>query len=109
MTKDDFIAIWERHSERFLKFEEIKEPRHPRPDLCAFLMLHDLAPCVSDENSIKNGFGMMDMVAAAEHDEIWLSVDVDALASNVTEEQIVDLQRCGVRYDDDNDSLAMFV
>lgn len=80
----------------YLEFSRIQAPLHPRPDVCAFLMLHALVP------------GTRDMVSAAEHDEIWLDVDCEALASVVTEGQIVDLIRCGVRYDDDTESLAMF-
>jgi hypothetical protein len=58
---------------------------------------------------VKNGYGLMDMVAAAEHDEIWLGVDVDALAAAATPEIIRDLKRCGVRYDRETCSLSMFV
>ncbi len=49
------------------------------------------------------------MVSAAEHDEILLDVDLEELAKVATEEQIVELIRCGVRYDSSTDSLAMFV
>jgi hypothetical protein len=111
MTLDEMIDLFNRDEDHdeFLEFGRITNPRHPRPDLCAFLMLHDLAPCASDENSAKNGYGLMDMVAASEHDEIWLGVDVEALAAAVTPDIVRDLKRCGVRYDCENDSLAMFV
>ncbi len=87
--------VFEKHNEEFLHFERIEKPRHPRPDLCAFLMLHDLAP--------KHG----DMVSSASHDEIWLEVEVVELADVITEEQVIDLIRCGIRYSDD--CLCMFV
>ncbi len=37
------------------------------------------------------------MVSAAEHDEIYLEVDVDEFCGVATEEQALELVRCGVR------------
>ena len=93
----DLHAVFEEFTDDFLKFKRIKEPKHPREDICAFLMLHDLLG------------GKRDMVSAAEHDEIWLDVDCDELAKKATREFIRDLTRYGVRYDSDTDSLCMFV
>lgn len=87
MTTDELREIFEREDDEFLKFERIESPRHPRPDLCAFLMLHDLVP------------GDSDMVAGASHDEIHLDVREEDLAAVVTEAQVIDLRRCGVRMD----------
>jgi len=81
----------------FLKFDRIKNPRHPRPDICAFLMLHELVP------------GTKDMVTGARHDEISLSVTAYELEGCLTPEIAVDLHRCGVRYSEEWDCLAMFV
>jgi hypothetical protein len=53
--------------------------------------------------------GTRDMISAAEHDEIWLEVSPEELAKVATEEQIIDLIRCGVRYERGADSLALFV
>jgi hypothetical protein len=88
--------LFEKFNDDFLKFGQIKNPRHPRPDICAFLMLHDLCPSNHD------------MVTSAEHDEIWLDVREDELAKVITRDQIHDLVRCGVRCGD-NSYLAMFV
>jgi len=96
MKTEELEACFEKHSDEYIRFERIEAPRHPRPDLCAFLMLHDLAP--------KNS----DMVCAAEHDEIWLGVDIEVFAAVVTDDIVRDLVRCGVRYDSDTESLAMF-
>ena len=41
--------------------------------------------------------------------EIWLEIDVKVFAERVTDGQLETLVRCGVRYDDDVDSLCMFV
>lgn len=91
--------LFEKHEDEYLKFEREAAPRHPRPDICAFLMLHELAP----------GKIGRDMIGSAEHDEIWLDADVDTVAQNANEQQIVTLIRCGVRLDSQTYALAMFV
>jgi hypothetical protein len=92
----DLKAAFERHSDEFLEFSLIESPRHPRPDVCAFLMLHDLVP------------GHRDIVSASEHDEFFLDINCDELAKVATDEHIRDLHRCGVRYNSEFDCLAMF-
>ena len=89
--------LFEKHDNEYLKFDGIVEKRNNRPDIHAFLMLDEIQPS-------KNG---LDMVSAAEHDEIFLSIDVDGLF--LTEEQVIELLRCGVRYDEEYDCFAMFV
>jgi hypothetical protein len=49
------------------------------------------------------------MVSAAEHDEIWLNIDLANLAEKATEQQIIDLIRCGIRLDTRREGLCMFV
>lgn len=68
-----------------------------RPDLCALMLLDSLVP------------GTRDIVAAAEHDEIFLRVTIEQLAPVITREQVRALLCCGVRLDSETDSLAMFV
>jgi hypothetical protein len=93
---DDLETAFEAvPKDEFLAFERIAAPLHPRADLCAFLLIDKLAP--------KKG----DIIGGAGHDEIWLGADLDALAANATEEDILTLVRCGVRWADDG--LAMFV
>lgn len=89
---------FDRYDDEFLKFDRIPAERRlsERPDLCAFLLLDRLVP------------GKSDMVSSAEHDEIWLDVDPKALVAVASEDDIVTLVRCGVRYDSDVESLAMF-
>lgn len=94
----DLEQAFDQAADEYIKFERIEKPRHRRPDICAFLLLDELVPGEP-----------RDMVAAAEHDEIWLDVDCDALAEVATQEHIVELSRCGVRYDPEMDSLAMNV
>ena len=92
--KEAFAAIPE---DEFLEFKRVKAPFSFRPDLCAFIILDKLAP--SDR----------DIIGGAEHDEIWLDVDLEKLSAAATEDDILTLVRCGVRWDDDCDGLAMFV
>lgn len=95
----DVKATFEQHDDEFLKFDRIPAERklHRRPDLCAFLLLDKLVP------------GTEDIVSGAEHDEIFVRVDAEDLAKVATEDDILTLARCGVRYSDEYDCLAMFV
>jgi hypothetical protein len=100
MTSEQIMMMF---SDKTLNYEYIHDERikperrlHRRPDLNAFLLLDRLCP------------GKHDIVVAAEHDKIFLSVEVESLSA-ATEEDILDLMRCGVRYDSGSDSLAMFV
>jgi hypothetical protein len=87
---------FERFSDEYIKFERIENPRHPRPDVCAFLMLHDLVP------------GTSDIISGSEHDEFFLDVDCEKLNAAASDEQIRDLVRCGVRHNNEYDCLVMF-
>lgn len=90
--------LFEKHNDEFLEFKRIPKTDRPseRPDLCAFLYLDKLFP------------GKRDMVCSAEHDEIWLDVESKHL-KKLSENDVIYLTRCGVRWDSNNDSLAMFV
>lgn len=90
---------WERISndgEEYLKFERVLNKRSNRIDLHAFMLLDSIWP----KERI--------MIASAEHDEIWLEVSEEQM-EQLTDDEILELSRCGVRHDEDSDSLAMFV
>jgi len=93
MTYDQY----DKHNDELLKFDLVQNKTSNRPDLHAFNLIDRLVP------------GKGDIVSAAEHDEIWLDVSPEDLAKVATEEQIIELIRCGVRYDRETDSLALFV
>lgn len=93
----DLEKAFDAAENEFLKFERIEKPLHPRPDLCAFLRLHELVPVEG-----------RDMISAAEHDEFFIDVDCEDLAKVATQEDVVFLHRCGVRYSTEFDCLAMF-
>ena len=85
--------IFEKYNDDYLKFDQIETKRSKRPDLHAFLLLDELFP------------GNTDIVSGAEHDEFYLNINDDDI-QKLTEEQILELVRCGVRYD--GESLCMF-
>lgn len=93
MTEEQY----EKHSDEFSKFERVKNKTTNRSDLHAFNLLDRLVP------------GKRDMIASAEHDEIWLDVDPEELSRVATEDEIIELIRCGVRYCAETDSLSLFV
>lgn len=92
----DLNDRFEQFEDEFLKFERIENPRSKRPDLHAFLMLDEIQP------------GDRDLISCSEHDEFFLDIDPEAFAEKVTDDQIRDLARCGIRYDSSLDSLCMF-
>ena len=94
---EDLKAAFEKVEDDYIKFERVENPVCKRPDICAFLHLDKLVP------------GSRGMVFAAEHDEIYLDVDAEDFANAATEEDVLFLTRCGVRFNEENDSLAMFV
>jgi len=98
MTPEEFIDALEQHNESaYLEFEHIPAERRlsQRPDLHVFQLLDQLVPSSHD------------IISGAEHDVIWLEVSVEDLAAVITDEQVLDLARCGVMYNEE--SLRMFV
>jgi diadenosine tetraphosphatase ApaH/serine/threonine PP2A family protein phosphatase len=93
----DIADRFEAVKDEYIEFDRIENKRSKRPDLHAFLLLDELFP--------NNG---IDMVCGAMHDEIWLEPDGGKL-DGLTDEQILELTRCGVRYDSDTNGLAIFV
>ncbi len=90
---DRFEAVSKEHYE----FNRIENKRSERPDLHAFLLLDELFP-----------YPGVDMVSCAEHDTIWLEPGGDKLSA-LTDDQILELVRCGVGYDDETESISFMV
>lgn len=80
---------FEKYDDEYLEFKNVKDKLHSRPDICAFLLLDKLVP------------GKENIVSGASHDEIYLSIDCDELAKVASEDDILMLTRCGVRFEDD--------
>lgn len=95
MTVNDMCMYFEKHNTEYSEFDRIKKPITKRPDLYAFLMLENLCP------------SNVGIIAGAEHDEIFIDVDLDRLAEVITEQDIINLIRCSVRLEELG--LCMFV
>lgn len=93
----DLAQVFEDNDSEFLKFERIVNKKHSRPDICAFLILAELLPSEDD------------IVIGAEHDIIFLDADFEQLAEVASEQDIIDLLRCGVMLSSEYDCLAMYV
>lgn len=91
---------WDAVEDEFLIFRNIPDAERPcsSQDLCAFVYLDKKFP--DDKNR--------DMVSAAEHDQVWLRITEEQIAT-LTEADVLYLTRCGVFHEDDSDSLSMFV
>lgn len=101
MTENQLEEFFEKHSDEFVEFERIQNPKHTRPDLCAMLIISE----IQSRYSLEKRFSKM--VSWSGHDEIYLDVDVEEISEYITEEEIIDLIRCGVRLEESN--FAMFV
>jgi hypothetical protein len=92
---EGYEKFCDENESEFLNFEAVETKRSNRSDIHAFLLLDEMFP------------GTTDMVCAAEHDQIWLDVDIDQLNEIATPEQMMEIYRCGVF--EDRGSLSMFV
>ena len=88
---------YKKYADEYLRFDRVENKTSNRPDLHAFMLLDKLMPDTCD------------IISNAEHDEIWLNVSPEALGLVASLDQIIELIRCGVRYDGATDCLAMFV
>lgn len=100
MTAEQLYDLWEKCENERWESTERSEPElnfHKRPDINAFLLLDKLLP------------GTGDIVSCAEHDEIFLNVNLEELAKVIAEKEVVELIRCGVHFNSEINSLHMFV
>jgi len=91
--------IFESFNDEFLEFDRVENKRSKCKDIHAFLLLEEIM-----DGQIENR-----IISGIEYEEYFLSVDCDELAKRITRDQVIELTRCGVRYSDNYDCLAMFV
>lgn len=96
--------IFEKYDSEYMNFWNCTEKSSGRPDLCAFAILDRLVPL---DRLIPRA--SVDMVSAAEHDEIFLSVEPEEVERVATDEDIANLIRCGVMHNSSLDCFSMFV
>jgi hypothetical protein len=92
MTQEQY----NKHEDEFLQFDRVENKTSHRADMHAFNLLDRLVP------------GNSSIIAGAEHEQIYLCVSPDALSEIATEEQIIELIRCGV-FLSDMGTLSIFV
>lgn len=99
MVTNNITARWDaadNEGNEYLKFDRVEVKLSTRPDIHAFILLNNLFP------------NNRDIVSGAEHDEIYLDVSSEQIEA-LTDAQMKELSRCGVRYDSYKGCLCMFV
>ena len=86
---------FEAVNDDFLKFEKVENKLSTRPDIHAFILLNQIFP------------DKRDIICAASHGVIWLDVEGEQIQT-LSDSQILELVRCGVIHDEENESLSMF-
>jgi hypothetical protein len=97
MEQENLHQFFEDNNDEFLKFDRVENKLSSRPDLHAFLLLDRLVP------------GSGDIVGSAVCGEIFLSTDVEELLKVVTDEQLIEIYRCGILYNEEYECLYSFV
>jgi len=82
----------------YSKFYKVVSKFSNKRDLHAFILLDSVFP---DDKSV--------MISNAEHGEIYIYIDIEKLSKVITEDQILELVRCGVSCYQSNDCLSMNV
>lgn len=102
MTVEEMVKQFREAGARWVKFEDVENPpethvKSERDDMRAFLLLDALLP------------ESRDLLASAEHDQIWLSVRPEELAKVILPDEIKYLSACGVHYSEREEAFYMFV
>ena len=87
---------FEEFNDEFIKFDRIENKRSLKRDMHAFLLLEEIFPESTER-----------MVSAASHDIVYLGIEEDML-EKLTDDNIIELIRCGIGYNEENDCLYMF-
>jgi hypothetical protein len=97
----NLFETFEKYADEYGHFERIVNPMHMRPDIHAFLLLSFLVPLpgqniidYAESRTFYRGQETKRMV------DIFLGVGVEKLGRVASEEDIRDLVRCGVRYEE---------
>ena len=87
---------FEAFSDDYAKFDRVKNKFSNRSDIHAFILLDRLFPHSSES-----------IISAAEHDQYFLAIDIEEL-NELTDDQIQELVRCRIQFNDEFDCLAVF-
>lgn len=109
-VKQMFDFIEEHLNDQYGEFHLVEPKFATRPDLHAFIILDKLAPSIPTEHERGSGEKYLmysDIIACAEHDEVYLDFHDEDLNDKITIEMALDLYRCGIIYDEDNGGFKM--
>lgn len=87
--------MFKDNNDEYCHFERVKNKISNRADLHGMILLDKLFP------------GSCDIIVSAGHDKVWLSIG-DEL-DNLSEDNVIELLRCGISYDESGESLYKFV
>jgi hypothetical protein len=99
MDTTQLKELFKKHGTERNKFDRVENKYSKRHDLHAFILIDKILVDLEDQ---------YDIISGATHDEIYLNADVEELARLITEEQVIELIRCGVRFTEFG-ILGMFV
>ena len=100
MTLKEMFDLFVKHSDgEGHCFEKVKNRRSNRMDVHGMLLLDTLVP--SKQKAAP------DLISCSEHDEVWFETDLEDLAKVITEDQVIEMLRCGIYYDTSTESLHM--
>lgn len=106
MTKDEMFELANNIAENigYKAFEAL--PVHlklsKREDLNGFLLLDKICARNAEHNT------SVDIISASEHDTVYLSVDVDLMATVIKEDEVHALIASGINFSSHEDCLYMF-
>ena len=95
---DEVVAWFEKHSDEFIKRENSLVRLHPDNTINLLMKVYNLI----DESKRKH------FVGGTSHEVLYL-IYLRYLNDNVTEEDIIDIIRCGCVYDAEDQVLIMYV
>jgi hypothetical protein len=98
MTKQQVIAALDT-DEAQGTFADVKNKKSARGDLHALMLMDSLLP----DHPAK------DVISAVEHGHYFVCFDLDDLAPKLNTELCKELRRCGLRYDEQCESLYFWV
>jgi hypothetical protein len=98
MTRERFDELFDSEddpmSDEYIQFERVQNKLSQNRDLHAFLLMESIEPV------------QYRLIAGADHDVVYLEGPTDSFIEKLTEEQAIDLIRCGIHYE--NDGFAIY-
>lgn len=94
----------DKYATQYGRFDLIKNPPSTHRDLCAMLILEKFM--TNPKTSVINSVNTVDMHGHPE-EMIVFEPSIHAIETMATEDQVIDLIRCGCRYNGEYEALVM--